>query len=490
MTVGTAPERALSVQGAVIRHGAHVLADVPELRIEPGLPLTVVGESGSGKSVLAHAIMGTLPHELTSEGTLRLGSEVFDLADSVGRRHLWGHELALLPQEPALALDPTMRVRAQVAEGVRGWRPRHPDALHRADEALAGVGLETAGAAYPHTLSGGMAQRVSYVATTIGGARVLIVDEPSKGLDADSVERLADLLGAHVADGGILLTITHDLRLARRLGGNVLVMREASVVESGPVDQVLDAPSHAFTQRLVAAEPARWRYPWMGARTAYDPSAAPLVTADGIGKSYGARRLFEDLSLSIRPGERWSLTGPSGVGKTTLGNALAGLTAPDTGSVAHGDAARGGRIQKLYQDPVLSFPQLVPLKVAVGDVRRRHAVEDARLAELMEAVGLPLDLLRRRPGQVSGGELQRVAIVRAMLTRPALVFADEATSRLDLATQASTMDILMSEVVESDCALLLVTHDRDLAEAVTDHRVDLGTGAPVVTRRVEELISG
>ena len=329
-----APSTGLTVPRVVVRHGGTTLVDVEDLLVEPGRPLTIVGESGSGKSVLAHALMGTLPPELAAEGEMTLGDERFDLADRSGRRHLWGTHLALLPQEPALALDPTMRVRAQVAEGAADWRPRDPRPGELADRHLARLGLPHVGAAYPHTLSGGMAQRVAHAAATIGGARVLVVDEPSKGLDPESLDRLADLLADHVADGGVLLTITHDLRLARRLGGDVLVMRQASVVEAGPAERVLTEPAHAYTRRLLAAEPARWGRPWQRGERPED-NASPLVEARGIGKSYGDTALFDDLSLAVRPGERWAITGPSGVGKTTLGNALLRLTRVDRGTVVH-----------------------------------------------------------------------------------------------------------------------------------------------------------
>lgn len=465
----------LVVHRAVVRHGGTVLVDVEDLRLEPGRALTVVGESGSGKSVLAHALVGTLPAELVAEGSMSLGEARFDLADRRGRRRLWGREVALLPQEPALALDPTMRVRAQVAEGVRGWRPRDPRPLRAADDRLAQVGLPGVGGAYPHTLSGGMAQRVAYAAATVGGARVLVVDEPSKGLDPASLDRLADLLAAHLAGGGLLLTITHDLRLARRLGGDVLVVREAGVVEAGPVHRVLDEPEHAYTRRLVAADPGRWRHPWTTAGGAASRAdGAPLVTARGLTKAYAASPLFADLDLEVREGERWSVTGPSGVGKTTLGNALLGLTRVDRGAVEHAPAARGGRLQKLYQDPSLSFPRRVPLGEGLRDVVRRHGSDPARLPGLLEQVGLSPDLLARRPDRVSGGELQRVAVVRAMLARPSLVFADEATSRLDLVTQETTAEVLATELLETGCALLVVTHDAALAGALTDRHVRLG----------------
>ncbi|WP_034271611.1 ABC transporter ATP-binding protein [Haloechinothrix halophila] len=466
----------LELRDLAVRHGDTALVDVADISVKSGQALTIVGESGSGKSLLAHAVMGTITTGLAVEGTMSLDGVHYDLADRANRKHHWGRELALLPQEPALALDPTMRVRDQVAEGAPGFRSRRKAALRRAEDTLGRLNLGHAARAWPHTLSGGMAQRVAYAAATIGGARVLIVDEPTKGLDRDSLDQLADLLTEHVATGGLLITITHDLHLARKLGGELLVMRDAIIVERGPADRVLTTPEHDYTRRLVAAEPSRWQYEWLASPLAdatADPAAEPLVAAEKLAKSYGDTELFRDISLEIRPGERWALAGPSGVGKTTLGNLLLRLGAPDEGTVRHHNAVAGGRLQKLYQDPALSFPARVRLTDAMRDIVRRHGVPPGRVESLMATLGLPESLLHRLPGQVSGGELQRLAIVRAMLLEPALVFADEATSRLDLLTQERTMDCLMSELTRTGCALLLVTHDRELATAVADHHLRL-----------------
>lgn len=462
----------LELHDVVVTHGERRLVDVPHLRLEPGRPVTIVGESGSGKSLLAHALMGTLASSLDVDGKLSLNETLLPLSDRGNRRVLWGREIAMLPQEPALALDPTMRVLPQVAEGALG--ASRATARRRAEASLTDVGLAASARSFPHTLSGGMAQRVAYAAATVGGARVLVVDEPSKGLDRASVDRLAELLLAHVGNGGLLLTITHDLRLAAALGGEVMVMREASVVESGDAADVLGDPQHDYTQRLVDADPARWRYPWQ--RSGWDSPREAVVRAIGIGKAYGANSVFADVDLSIRPGERLALSGPSGVGKTTLGNALLGLTPVDTGTVVRDRSLAGGRVQKLYQDPTSSFPARVPIEVGMRDVARRHRASAVRVEELMAAVRLSPSLLARHPAEVSGGELQRIAIVRALLARPELVFADEAMSRLDLLTQQITVDCLLSEL--GDAALLMVTHDRALARAVADTHVPLDMEQP------------
>ncbi|GAB2678655.1 ABC transporter ATP-binding protein [Thalassiella azotivora] len=483
---------ALHLHHLTVRHGGAVLVDVSGLDAEPGVPVTVVGESGSGKSLLAHAVMGTIADELDVAGAMTLGGARLDLADRSNRRRLWGRELAMLPQEPALALDPTMRVLGQVAEGVAGFPARRGAALQKATRALGRLGMAHTARSWPHTLSGGMAQRVAYAAATIGGARLLLVDEPTKGLDAASLDRLADLLHEHVDGGGLLVTITHDLGLARRLGGQVLVMREAEVVERGPADRVLTAPEHEWTRRLLAAEPARWRKAWQRPDPVGDHplDGDPVVVADAVTAGYGGEPLFRDLSLQVRPGERWAVSGPSGVGKSTLGNVLVGLREPDTGSVRRHPGLDGGKVQKLYQDPALSFPPAVTLGTAVRDVVRRHTVPAGRLEGLMAEVGLPASLLARRPGQVSGGELQRLAIVRAMLLRPALVLADEATSRLDLLTQERTVDCLMVEVAETGCALVAITHDEDLARAVADRHLRLTARSTQVEATGAVLLTG
>ncbi|MDP9984005.1 peptide/nickel transport system ATP-binding protein [Pseudarthrobacter oxydans] len=457
-----------------VTHAGTVLVDVAGLDFEPGVPVTIVGESGSGKSLLAHAIMGTLPANLLARGGLSVDGRSYDLADRGNRRHLWGPVMALLPQEPGLALDPTMRTREQVAEGAATFATDKRSARRAAGTLLASLGLGHAAAAFPHTLSGGMAQRVAFAAATIGGAPVLIADEPSKGLDRQSRTELAELLKRHLGGGGILLTITHDLDLARELGGNVLVMKDAHILEHGPAGRVLAEPAHPYTRRLLAAEPARWRHSWTRAEPPAEAPGGPLIAGKGLGKAFAGQQLFADLSVAIGAGERVSLSGASGSGKTTLGNVLLRLLPPDTGHVDHVPALRGGRLQKLYQDPAAAFASRVPLRDSFGDVLRRHGVTTGRLDELMASLRLAPALLHRRPGQVSGGELQRLAIIRSMLLDPALVFADEPTSRLDLITQEETISCLMDQVDRNGAALLLVTHDVALADAVTHRRIPLG----------------
>ena len=274
----------MRVNNLTVTFADKVLADVAGLTFERGRPVTIVGESGSGKSLLAHAIMGTLPANLTARGSLHMDGTTYDLEDRTNRRSLWGRTMSLLPQEPVLALDPTMRAREQVAEGAGTFRTDKRAALHTATTLLGSLGLGPAAGAFPHTLSGGMAQRVAFAAATIGNARVLIADEPSKGLDERARAELASLLQRHVDGGGILITITHDLDLARELGGDVLVMKNAHIVEAGPAAAGSTDPAHPYTRRLLAAEPANWNHSWTRGGASIEKRATPSSPQTGSPK--------------------------------------------------------------------------------------------------------------------------------------------------------------------------------------------------------------
>lgn len=456
---------------------SQVLVKAVSFTLHAGHVLTLLGESGSGKSLLAHAVMGTLPNGLVARGRVRVGRHESG-ADQIGqRRALWGRELALLPQEPWAALDPTMRAQAQVAETHRLVRGL-PAALaaQQATADLAKLGLVADGPKYPFLLSGGMAQRVAFAATTAAGAPVLIVDEPTKGLDHALRDQIVGLLQGVLAAGGALLVITHDVAVARALGGQVAVMRDAQIVEMGACAQVLVTPAQPYTRDLLAAEPACWPDALDRSVAALAPGTpqGPLIQAQGLSQRFGAHTVFKDLSLQVGAGERVAITGPSGSGKTTLGNVLLGLVKPTAGTVNRAQGLAAQAFQKLYQDPLAAFAPQLLLRTALQDLMRLHRVPSDALPALLDRLDLNPALLERRPAQVSGGELQRIALARVLLLKPALVFADEPTSRLDPITQQQTMGLLASTLAERGGALLLVTHDPMLARKMSDRCIAVG----------------
>ncbi|WIB27141.1 ABC transporter ATP-binding protein [Curtobacterium sp. MCSS17_015] len=234
------------------------LVDGVSFSVDVGDRLGIVGESGSGKSLTALAVMGLLPTGLTASGSVRVGGvEVLDARER-SLREVRGAVVAPVFQEPMTALDPLMRAGDQIAEPLRRHRGLRGEALRAAvREAIADVALadpDRVAGSFPWELSGGQRQRVAIAMALACRPRVLIADEPTTALDVTVQAQVLDLLDRAVTERGMgLLFISHDLPVVARTVDRVLVLEHGRAVEQGPVRDVIAAPTHPYTQRLVGS---------------------------------------------------------------------------------------------------------------------------------------------------------------------------------------------------------------------------------------------
>ncbi len=226
--------------------------------VRRGAPFTLIGETGCGKTLIAQALTGALSKDLSATGSIEFNGINLVGLSGKERHKLWGKRMFLLPQEPGLALNPSMRVIRQVAEVLRHIRgQQRKNALRNAGTLISGLGLSSSrdGRQYPFQLSGGMNQRILLAIALATPAEFIVADEPTKGLDADLRDAVVGRLQNLMEEGKTLLCITHDLAVARNLGGHIAVMYGGYIVESGPVDKVLDSPCHPYTRGLIKAAP-------------------------------------------------------------------------------------------------------------------------------------------------------------------------------------------------------------------------------------------
>ncbi len=233
---------------------AFVALDEVSFEWPAGQTLGVVGESGSGKTTLAMAILRLTPARC--RGRIELGGSRIDDRDRESLRPL-RRQMQMVFQDPFNALSPRMTVGAIVGEGLALHR-RDLDArarLRAVHRALAEVGLEaTMADRYPHEFSGGQRQRIAIARALVLEPRLLILDEPTSALDATVQRQVLELVvGLQRRRGLSYMLITHDLDVVRAIAHRVVVLKDGRVVEAGPVAQILDAPSHAYTRTLLGA---------------------------------------------------------------------------------------------------------------------------------------------------------------------------------------------------------------------------------------------
>jgi len=484
--------------------------------IAAGELVSLVGESGSGKSTTAHAVLGLLGERARVEGgSIRFdGAELTRLGDKQWRA-IRGARIGFVPQDPAVSLNPTRRIGEQIAQAITLHKGRVPkDALRqRVIDLLAKVGIdrpELRSRQYPHQLSGGMRQRALIATALANDPELIIADEPTSALDVTIQKQILDHIDALRRELGIaILLITHDLGVAGDRSDRIVVLESGRVVESGAPEQILAAPSAAYTRKLLAAVPqvSSGRLVWAdGVVREREPGAAlprtredsAILVATGLRKAFrdsgsgGDVQAVDDVSIAVPRGGTLGMVGESGSGKSTLARIVTRLTDPDAGRVEFDGrdvtALRGKRLRELrrhvqlvYQNPFASLDPRFTIGRTLTEPLRAFGIGDRpararRVAELLDLVGLPASFAERKPAEMSGGQRQRVAIARALASEPSLVVLDEAVSALDVSVQAQILELLVRVQAELGVSYIFISHDLAVIRQVSDDIVVMRRG--------------
>lgn len=510
--------------------------DDVSLEILPGQCVALVGESGSGKSLTARALLGLLPPTAIVSGRVRLGEPgsaesgveppPAPANGSAAWHRIRGSRAALVPQNALGGLDPLRRIEHEVGDALR--LHRLAAGAERRERVVCALG--EAGMPEPETqlrrrsdeLSGGLRQRALVASALIADPELIVADEPTTALDAGHRGRVLAELRRRVEAGAGALLVSHDLASVGDVADLVLVMRDGRIVERGDPRAVFAAPQHAFTRELLAASPAgkprgirlslgerhqsatgaeppRAQSPSSqspearsaGAATGMRPRLELRDVVAGFGRGAAAREVLRGVDLEVRAGETVGLIGESGSGKTTLLRIALGLQAPERGDIRVDGVERSSatraqrrairrRLALVPQDPLESFPRAATGAAILVDALRAAAVPRERRREraiaLAAEVGLEAALLPRPAATLSGGQRQRLAIARALAREPELLLLDEPVSALDITVQARVLDLLDELQRRHRTAYLLVSHDADVIEHMSDRVLRLHEG--------------
>lgn len=493
----------VKIENLTISFGGRPALSGLSLAIARGERFGIVGESGSGKSLTALAITGLLPDAAEATGVIRFDGQPLPTEEKAVAA-LRGHRIGMVFQEPMTALNPLMRVGDQIEEALR-----LADSQRDVGALLQEVGLEPGHAKrYPHQLSGGQRQRVMIAMALASDPDLMIADEPTSALDVITQRRVLDLI-AEICNRRqmTLIFISHDMRAVAALCSRIAVLRAGELIETGPTSQVLSKPQQAYTQDLVAATQMTQR-PRVdrGQRQA-------LLRVENVSRSYARGGFFSrrqppllavnDVSFEVGKAEVLALVGPSGCGKTTLARVIAGLDSATRGQLTidgapyHGaDLPRYRRadISLVFQDPFGSFnPRLTLAKSLAEPLRLRPNLSpldrDNRLIEAVETVGLDRAMLTRYPHEFSGGQRQRLAIARALVTRPRLLVLDEPVSALDVSVRGDVLDLLARLQSQFGLTYIIISHDLDMVAAMADRVMVMEAGRIVEAGSPQKLFA-
>ncbi|MGH8619453.1 MAG: ABC transporter ATP-binding protein [Burkholderiales bacterium] len=288
------------------RAGVVKAVDDVSFTLEPGEVLGLVGESGSGKSVTGFSLLGLVdpPGRITGGRILFEGRDLVGLPETA-LREIRGRHIAMVFQDPMMTLNPVLRVDTQMIEAVLAHDPVSTSAARdRSRAALAQVGIPSPDERllnYPHQLSGGMRQRVAIAIALLHKPKLMIADEPTTALDVTiQAQILFEMQNLARDSGTALIWITHDLAVVAGLADRVCVMYAGRIVESGPVDAVLDAPLHPYTAGLIGSVPGRNR---RGAPLAQIPGMTPSLLAMPPGCAFAPRCRYADAACNQVPAE-------------------------------------------------------------------------------------------------------------------------------------------------------------------------------------------
>ncbi|MDQ3462532.1 MAG: ATP-binding cassette domain-containing protein, partial [Actinomycetota bacterium] len=429
----------------VVDSAGRAVVDGVSFASAPGEVVALSGLSGAGKTTVVLAVLGALPSGLRQAS----GAVYWDGSPAPGSRSWRRSTVGYLGQDPTVALSANLPALVIVAEPLAVRGVRRVERMARAATAMASTGLDphSYGHRRPHELSGGQAQRVALARALVDDPLLLVLDEPTSGLDHTTLCVALERVRQRRGDGSsVTLIVSHDTSVVDELADRV--------VEISP-------------------RPAPWQQPGQGKAGYYRPSdgsrakssrsvrpPAPALTVEDLhlAQPPSGASVVHLAELRVAPGEMVAIVGPSGCGKSTLLRALAGLHRPESGTLhlsgepvpwevrrrsrsSLREVALAGQSPRGDLNPAHRVRRIIGRQVkALRDLPLREVRRTT--SELLDAVGLPSDVLGRRAAQLSGGQRQRVVLARALAGRPRVLLVDEITTALDAATAAHMFDLL------------------------------------------------
>ena len=443
------------------------------------------------------------PGRLNSGAVLYHDKNLIDLSNEELTK-LRGNRIATIVSNPKGELDPLETIGQQISNVIiHHLRITREEAKKKAIQLLKDVKIpdpERRFEAYPHELSGGMAQRVIIAISLACDPEIVISDDATSGLDVTVQAQVLELLKNLVLNkGSSLIFVTRDLGVAAHFADRVCVLFNGKIVEDKSTTDFFKGPKNEYAKQLLSASKFQGtkkvnslkefgtgtpvKNKWPAKEKLLEVSK--LVKHFPISGSSAVVQAVNDVSFSLSSGETLALVGESGSGKTTIGRCLLGLEQMTSGKINFMNKKLGqrqsfrdpelmGKIQLVFQEPAEALNPKMTLYDIVSEPLKNlrsngHNLEKA-VRESIDRVGISKSDMNRYPNEISMGFQQRVGIARAIVSNPRLIILDEPTSALDPTARAEIMELLIQIQKDLSTSYLFISHDLSAVKHIS-HKV-------------------
>jgi len=496
-------EKILTVKNLTVKYGYKQQPIIKNFNLEiaRGDHLALIGSSGCGKTTFAKTLVNMLPETAISKGFLSIFNvdprKINNKEAQLFRRRNFG----FIYQDSIKKLNPLMKVRDHLYELFKTHDQKLSSVVidKLVKEVFRKVGIEESRLdSFPHQFSGGMRQRVSIAMALALKPKLLIADEPTTSLDTiTSFEIMQEILNLCNQFGTTLILISHDINLAAKWCNNVAIIENGSIVEKGNILDIFQSPKSDIGKKLVNSSKVILKSnPKNNVRNEVILEVNNLRHWYKLNSSIFSNKwnkALNEVSFKLYKNETLGVVGSSGSGKSTLCRALVGLLKIRGGEIKifdiNDESVRNKfyknqkKIQIIFQDPFSSLNPKMTIRNLLEDIFFIQKISDKRkigkeIKIILRNLNLPLkdDFLNSYPSQLSGGQLQRISLARALLLQPKILICDESVNMLDASVKIEILELLRVLQEKMDLTIIFITHDLAIATRFCDRLLVMNHG--------------
>ena len=498
----------LEVRNLSINFQKKILVDNISFTIKKNEILAIIGESGSGKSITSLAITKLLSEKLTITGDIIFNNNNLLKTEKKNIQKIRGKEISYIFQDPNTNLNPVFTIKEQINETIK--QHLNLNAKQRKQKILdlmAMVDLpnnEEFCNRYPHQISGGQKQRILIACALAGETKLLIADEPTTALDVTTQKQILDLLLAIKNKTKMsIIIISHDISVVKNIADYVMVMKDGKKIEEAEKNIFFTQPQHSYSKQLLKQLKREDKLDDAN----YENS---LMTVNNIDLAYSKKSFLPwvkkylqvvfGVNLNVYSKHNLAIIGESGSGKSTIAKAIIKLLKIKSGSITWQNKEINTITKKEYAKDVQIIFQNVyssfnpTMTIGNNILYCTKAVDmdkitELNLIDLLKTVGLDKNIANLYPHQLSGGQLQRCTIARALIVKPKLIICDEPTSSLDVSLRKQILDLLLEIQKSQNISFIFITHDIKIVDYFAHDVIVLKDGNIVEKGNTQYVLS-